>query len=71
MIGGPRRWGMGEGTSICRGGEQDGVGSEDQGVEKEEREKKKKGRASEAGENMTMEIRRREEGEVMEREERK
>lgn len=38
---------------------------------KRERRKKKEERASEAGENMTMEIRRREEGEVMEREERK
>ncbi len=26
---------MGEGTSICRGVEQDGVGSEEQGMERE------------------------------------
>lgn len=33
---------MGEGTSICRGGEQDGVGSDEQGME---RERKKEERA--------------------------
>lgn len=54
---------MGEGTSICRGGEQDWVGNEKQGV--------KKGSESEARENVMMEIRRLEEGRVREREDRK